>query len=600
MKARFVFFLIIVLLINYGAYSQSVNEEEVVSLPDGATADSWSLVYNKTGGYAYIMYDAISNKYSVLYNGKESAQYEYISSYDIKFDSRGNYYVLTSTLIDPVNYFYSFTLIVNGDSVASFDYAEPYNALMTTNDEYKFTVKTDTGAAALTKIVTYTMSGGVTESEGYTFVKLIYGSNMNTASHDEEYDFDNIFKDKEGNPGYIVSDGINASMVFGDKVIKTDFTDMDQSSFTYDKNGELTYVAKIGGQFYYVPGNEFVVQGSKRYKSFDNVYSQILFTSKNVPVYTGVDMLSETEYSTFVVVGDERQKIYLDKDKNETIPGFSGGLYDLAIDSKDNITYYGSQLETQPEGKEAYYSKTAYVVNNVAGKFYGGLGQWKFNGAGDGLASYNPGKDYYTMALLYQKGGKTKQLKNSEYSSILDYGFTRDGKTYYTAMKEGNYEQRVKPQYYVYIDNILIGKYETILYEGVGDNFTTISFDGQGNYAFAVSSFDYYEDGQDYIDPSAYVITNKGKQDPKILSRSGLKDFNYIDNMFYTSNNKLFYIGGTNDVVNNKNYMELIVDGKNLEKVYSSMAYLNYDKVSNTLSFVGARDNKVYNVKVTF
>ena len=115
-----------------------------------------------------------------------------------------------------------------------------------------------------------------------------------------------------------------------------------------------------------------------------------------------------------------------------------------------------------------------------------------------------------------------------------------------------------------------------------------------------MSSFDYYEDGQDYIDPSAYVITNKGKQDPKILSRSGLKDFNYIDNMFYTSNNKLFYIGGTNDVVNNKNYMELIVDGKNLEKVYSSMAYLNYDKVSNTLSFVGARDNKVYNVKVTF
>ena len=143
MKARFVFFLIIVLLTNYGAYSQSVNEEEVVSLPDGATADSWSLVYNKTGGYAYIMYDAISNKYSVLYNGKESAQYEYISSYDIKFDSRGNYYVLTSTLIDPVNYFYSFTLIVNGDSVASFDFAEPYNALMTRNDEYKFTVKTD-------------------------------------------------------------------------------------------------------------------------------------------------------------------------------------------------------------------------------------------------------------------------------------------------------------------------------------------------------------------------------------------------------------------------------------------------------------------------
>jgi hypothetical protein len=585
---------------SYDSYSQSVNEEEMFSLPEGTTADAWSLVNSGNNGKpAYVNYDAAANKYSILYDGKESGEYEFISGYDIKFDSRGNYYVLASEVADPNNYTYNYILLVNGDSVASFLNAESYNAMVTKDDEYKFTVKTSLEPDATSKIITYTVAGGLSESEEYAFVKPVYRGNAYYGDHGDDMGGNNFFVDKNGNSGYIVSDGITATILLGSDVIRTEYTDIDPGSFGYDNNGVLTYIAKIGGQFYVAPGNEFVVQGDKRYQSFDNVYSPVYFTSKNEPVYVGVEIISEYSYNSFLVIGDQRQEIYLDKDKKEKITGFTGGLYDIQVDDKDNITYYGSFYEEIKDSKEGSFTNTAYVLNNVAGKFYNGLGQWKFNSTGEGLATYNPDKDYYSMALLHLKDGKIKELKGSKFTSILDYGFTNTGKIYYTAMKEGNYETKIKPEYYVYIDNLLIGKYETILFQGYGDSYSSISFDGQGKYAFAVSTFNYYEEGE-VIDPSAYVITSSGKQDPRILSADAKKDFNFIDFMFFTSNNRLFYFGGINDSPNNKYYSEMVIDGNNMDKVYTGVANINYDKLTNKVTFAGARGNKVYNVTVSF
>ena len=600
MKAKLLLCLSVLLLMSYGANAQSVNEEEVFSLPDGTTADAWSLVNNgEYGKPVYVNYDAAANKYSILYDGKESGKYEYISSYDIKFDSRGNYYVLASEVADPNNYIYNYILLVNGDSIASFINAESYNAMMTKDDEFKFTMRTSLEPDAMSKIITYSIAGGLSESEEYVFAKPIYKGNTYYGDHEGDMGGNNYFTDKNGNSGYIVSDGITSTILLGSDVIRTEYTDIDPSSFGYDNNGVLTYIAKIGGQFYTAPGNEFVVQGDKRYQSFDNVYSPVYFTSKNEPVYTGVETISEYSYNSFIVIGDQRQEVYLDKDKKEKLSGFTGGLYDLQVKDNGDIAYYGSIMEEAKDSKEGSFTNTAYVVNNVAGKFYNGLGQWKFNSIGEGLATYNPDKDYYSMALLHLKDGKIRELKGSKFTSILDYGFTNTGKIYYTAMKEGNYETKVKPEYYVYIDDIQIGKYETILYQGYGDSYSSISFDGQGDYAVAVSTFDYYEEGE-VFNPSAYVVTSKGKQDPRVISGDARKDFNFIDFMFFSTNNKLFYFGGVNDTPNNKYYSEMIIDGKNMEKVYTGVANINYDKLTNRATFTGARDNKVYSVTVSF
>lgn len=609
MKARILFCLLTIIAfvsVTQLSHGQYVNEEEILSLDAGMTADPWGVsMDNNTGTMVYIKYDASDNMYTMISNGKESAKYGYVSNYDIKFDSKGNYYVIASMPYDE-NYLSDYVLVVNGDSITSFKYAESYSSIMTKSDEFKFPIKTGNEETDKYKLVTYSMSGGMRESEEYETVKLIYKGVPYNYDGEDHYDTGynpNYFLDKDGNNGYVVSDGITASLMFGDNITRTSYTDIDAASFIYDKYGQLCFVAKNGAMFYTQPGNEFLVQGSTEYPAFDYVYGPIQFTSDNKPVYTVVDYENDYKSVYMMAIGGEAQKVYRDKEKKLTAPEFTGGVYDIRVEDNGNITYYGSVYGDSEEGKESIMYKTAYVVNGVMSELYPGMGMIKKNNRGEMITVISPNGDYYSQDLIRIKGDKSEKINKEKFTSIADYGFSKNGEMYYIGMKEGDYEKRIKPEYYVNLNGLLIGKYETLLYQGMGDNYDLVKFNSRGDYAFAVSKFYYYEDypeGQ-IPDASAYVITNSGKQDPKIIAPGSSKsDFDYIDFMFYTKNDKLFYIGGISMYPQNISYSQLVIDGKSPDNIYNSYANLYYDEVSNVLTFIGSRDNKLYNVRVDF
>ncbi len=599
MKTRSLLIAVILILINSVSYSQVLNETAIFSPGGTDPVDPWNIAHNEYNGqYAYVKYDALMNLYSVVYEGKESGKFGYISNYDIKFDTKGNYYVLATEYTDPDTYTYEYVLLVNGDSIGSYKYAEPYNAMVTKNDEYRFTARTGEGEDSKTKIMTYSVSGGMRESEEYLLVKPIYKGDYPLDYGEGDVPYTNLFLDKNGNPGYVVLDGINASLMFGDNMTRTDYTDIDANTFVYDKNGNMCYIAKNGAEFYTAPGNEFLVQGSQQHAAFDYVYGPVLFTSNNTPVYMGGEALVDMVSNYFVIVGDEKQEVYMDAGKSLKAERLSGGIYDLQVDANDNVSYYGTIYNEAPETKEGPNSKTAFIVNGIASKFYVGMGMWKASGD-QVLVSYSPGNDYYTSALVHMTGGDEKVIFDKPGYSVQDYGFTPDGKIYYVTMKEGDYDTKVKPTYSIYLDGIKIGDYEMVLFEGTGMNTGMMQFSKRGDYAFAASTFNYYEEGKDIVQNYAYVITNKGKQDPQILMGNSAEDFDYIESMFYSSNDRLFYIGGINDYAKNVYYSEVIVDGVNLGKSYTGLSNVKYDEVSNSVSFLASRDGTIYRVSVS-
>lgn len=598
MKARSIFVVVFLLLINSISYTQVLNETAIFSSGGSYQVDPWNVAYDENSGkYAYVKYDALMNLYSVVYEGKESGKFGFISNYDIKFDSKGNYYVLATEYTGDGMYTSDFVLIVNGDSIGTYTYAESYNAMVTKNDEFRFTMRTAEGEEGKTKIMTYSISGGMKESEEYNMVKPIYKGDVPAEYGEGDVPYTNFFLDKSGNPGYVALDGITASLIFGDNITRTEFTDIDANSFVYDKNGEMTFIAKNGAQFYTAPGNEFVVQGDKKYAAFDYVYGPLLFTSNNIPVYTAGESLVDMVSDYFVVIGDEKQVVYEDKGKSLRAERLNGGIYDLKVDANDNVSYYGSIYSEVSEVKEGPNSKTAFIVNGIASKFYTGMGMWQAQGD-QVLVSYTPGNDYYTSALVHMVGGKEEVIFEKDKHTVQDYGFTPDGKIYYVVMKEGNYDTKVKPVYSIYLDGMKVGDYEMVLYEGIGMKTGMMQFNSSSEYAFAASTFNYYEEGQDVVQNHAYVITSRGKQDPQILSGNSAEDFDYIENMFYSKSGRLFYIGGVNNYSNNLYFSEVIVDGVNLGKVYTGISNVQYNETSNAVTFYGAREGTIYKVSV--
>src|SRR5690606_36933515 len=148
--------------------------------------------------------------------------------------------------------------------------------------------------------------------EEYLLVKPIYKGDYPLDYGEGDVPYTNLFLDKDGNPGYAVLDGVNASLMFGDNLTRTDYTDIDANTFVYDKNGNMCYMAKNGAQFYTAPGNEFLVQGSQQHAAFDYIFGPVLFTSNNTPVYMGGEALVDMVSNYFVIVGDEKQEVYMD------------------------------------------------------------------------------------------------------------------------------------------------------------------------------------------------------------------------------------------------------------------------------------------------
>ena len=599
----FLYAVFLFALNNMSAVSQTIDEQEIVTISGEGITDAYNFKYDeKTGAYCYLTYYPDENKYSISSAANESIRVEYLSLYDVKFDSQGNYYIIGSNYYDTVKTDY--ILIVNGDSIAAYPYAEQYSTMMTGNDEYKFIIT----EGMEYKIVTYSLAGGLTESESYFFVKPIY-QQINYIDNEPveiETGENGLFIDKDGNMGYVVSNGTNASIILGREVTETDFYDINNYSFSYDKEGQLTYVAKYEKQFYDGPGRELVVQGDKKYKEFEQVYYPVLFDKNNIPVYTvGRPFIDTDTYITSVIIGNDYQPIYKNSKRIQKGEEYTGGVYNMNVDDENNLTYYGSIAlpYTEEMGGDyyGYYSKTSYVVNGVQDEFRFDLGVWKFDGKGGRLVTYSIGDSLFTKVLMYEKDGKEKIINSTDkqgFESIEDYGFYNEDKIYYVGVKYGDYEKRIRDEYSVYLDGYLAGKYELILYQGIDTDYNLMKFDRRGNYAYAVSE-SITIPGDDYSYQSkAYVVTKDGKQSPIIYSSLGQDYFNYIENLFYSKNDRLFYIGGISDYNNGTSFYQAVVDGTSFNKVYNSISGIKYNEDTNRVEFWATRDNKILKVSI--
>jgi|GEM_PF-3902669 len=79
------------------------------------------------------------------------------------------------------------------------------------------------------------------------------------------------------------------------------------------------------------------------------------------------------------------------------------------------------------------------------------------------------------------------------------------------------------------------------------------------------------------------------------------KGYDYINNLFYTNSGKLFYTGTLNsdEMYDYTANMEPVLNNESLGKIYNNIAFMNYDKNKNEISFWGSRGKEIYKVTIT-
>jgi len=349
--------LLFLVLANF-SYAQSINEKLLFTAPpDQTTVDAYSFYSDNTGSYAYVEYNQTTNLSRLISNQGNSEYYD-IANNDIKFDKNGTVYSTAYNYRKDTTYLIeSYFLLRNGQPVAEFASIDSYNAFINSSNEYQVVIT----EGDMQYIGRYSQEGGFEKTGPYDAVKSIYKEFTATESDVAQQ---NLFTDKDGNYGYVLILGDRASYLFGNNLTTTEYSDLNEMSFTYDKSGVLTYIAKRNGRFYMLYGNEFIVQGGKTWVTFNSVSYPIRFTPNNVPVYVVMDSLNENTYMSRLVVGDDYYKVYEDASKKKAITGYSGGIYDVNVVANGNINFTGtSQVITKnKEGYDDYWYQTLHIV----------------------------------------------------------------------------------------------------------------------------------------------------------------------------------------------------------------------------------------------
>jgi len=596
MKSLYVFLFLVLANFSFG---QTINEKLLFTAPaDQTTVDAYNFYSDNSGNYAYVEYNQTTNL-SRLVSSKGSSEYYDIANTDIKFDRSGNIYSTaynyrkdTTYLID--KYF----ILMNGQQVAEVTMIDSYNAFINSSNEYQAVIT----EGEMQYIARYSSAKGLEKTGPYDAVKSIYKEFTATEGDGGDVTSQNLFTDKEGNYGYVLLLADRASYLFGNNLVTTDYSDINEMSFTYDKAGVLTYIAKRNGRFYTLYGNEFVVQGGKTWATFNNVSYPLRFTTNNVPVYVTMDSVNENTYMSRLVVGDDYYKVYADASKKKPVYGYTGGIYDVIVVANGNINFTGTSqsIVKNKEGYDDYWYQTFNVINGVQTDGYYNQGLKKYSKSGASLSSGALKEGEGQASLFLTRGNETEVVSDRKYDGISDYDFINGGsKYYYVGMTYGNYEKNIKDKSEVYIDGDYIGQYESLLSQTSSDgNYSTIIFNPKGDYVFAVQkSNEKKVNGEMTYEYTSELVSNRDISMPKIPH--GKKAFSYLDNLNFVKGGKIFYMGyvNTSDITTE---IYPVLEDKIIGKGYTSIMDFKYDKVSSKASFRGARGNEIYDVTIQF
>jgi hypothetical protein len=592
-------FLVLTFFVNF-SYGQKIDEKLIFTGTGQTTVDAYSFYSDGNGNYAYVEFDQNTNLSRLITNRGNSEYYDVVNS-DAKFDRGGNNFTTAYNYRKDTTYLADkFYLLVNGEMKAEMSNIDSYNAFINSDNEYQCVV-TENGNQYIAK---YSTDKGLVKTGPYDMIKSIYAewSDSPVKTQTDDKQAPNLFKNKSGDYGYIILSNGKASIMFGNSVTNTDYTDINESSFTYDRNGALTYIAKTNGQFYSAMGNECVVQGDVKWNDFNYVNMPVKFTKDNIPVYAVMDSIDENTYMSRLIVGNDNYKVYSNASKTSQVVAYSGGIYDIIVMDNGNINFTGqSQIVTKnPEGYDDYSYKTINVNNGVEGKAYYNQGIKKYSKSGSTLVAGSTNQKDKKVSLFMLTGNDSKVVSEKKYDGINDYDFINGGnKFYYIGTTYGDYDKGLRDKSDVYVNGDMIGTYEALLGQGSEDgNYNSVVFNNAGEYAFVVqNSNEKKVNGEMTYDYTSEVISSIDADTPELPYNK--EKFAYIDNLRFLKNGKLFYIGY---LYPNESTTEsfMVLDGKIIGKSYSSLNDVRYNKDSNTMTFRASRGNNLYNVTMNF
>lgn len=592
------FLAIVLTIINVSAFSQSVTETEVFTLTYEGEADAYSFIADSNStNYCYFYRDPDAGKTFIISNNSTSEKFDYAGPEDLKFDANGNYFTVTSNMradygID--NYF----LVVNGKVVRNYDYMESYSSYFNKKGDYVFIFKEN----ELYKIGSYNYNNNTfTQSEGYENLRPLYKfvESYGGEEGSESYSVDNYYYNVDGERGFVGNKNGKTDLIFESSIIPTDYSDINETSLTLNKNNELSYIAKRGGKFYEKIGNEFVVSGSKEYASQEIATVPLFFDNNNEPVYVAGDSISDTRNIYFIMTGSSRQRVTTE---NSTLPlSFTNYPSNVVVNPDGTINYFGmydttiagKKTKDNPEGYDKYYNRTYFVKNGKAYELGYNTMQVKYNSRGEMLYSGIVDLKKDERLLLMNYGSSRIILNKKKFDDIYEYGFSPDGQIYYVGQNYGNPEKNTKDEGSLILGDKEIGDYAYYSFQYMGNNNSIIVFDGN-KYAYVAGRY------IDSITSDNIIVDQNGVLPFPKTSVAGINSFSYVSSLMYSANGKMFYVGSLSKPDLSYTVNEAFINNESTGKLYSNLGIVRYDKTLDRTWFYGARGKSVYRVDINF
>jgi hypothetical protein len=530
------------------AQSQTISEKLLCKFDDIDNIDTYSLKFDdKTGSYIYVYYDSTKElKNSIRSNKGNSADYDYINSYGVIFDAEGNYFLVVDIKINDSTY--RNTLLKNGKEILNCEYI---NADLLVKDGSIYTVCTENKKSYVMK---YDISSGnISKGKLYDeVIPCLYGKVQMEGEPIGKLGFT-----KEDKIFYLAKLNNESFIVTGDEEQKH-YSDIDSYNILVDKSGRFSFVAKDTGSFMYST-DAFVVQGDKRYRTFNSIYNLMLDPDDNV-IYVAGDSGTYTSPQRIMKNDKAISKTY------------SGGAYYLNFTPSGKLYYIANEKKKNSDDYEAFV-----VFDGKEGKKFTSINNLQVL-SGDEVVYTVQNNDDPPYVVFGDREIKGNKKQNFIYADML-----KDRKTAYLSVEYGNYEKNIKDKYLLYIDGDKFGPYDGMMVLNY-ENQSYLLSDAGGNYAYVVYNI---KDNYDY----RYILyTNKGKG----------KEFDNISDVCLYKG-KAIYTGSTlTDKINYTYKYRIFYGDKSITPEYDAVSDFKFDDKTGIATYTIAKDKGVYNVEIKF
>ena len=541
-----ILFILFFVCLPFFVNAQIISEKLLCKFDDIDDVDAYSLNFDtKTGSYVYICYDSTKElKNSIRSNKGNSGDYDYINSYGAIFDSEGNYYIVVDIKVNDSTY--RNTFIKNGKELIDCDFI---NSELIVKNGIIYTVCTENSKSSILK---YDISSG-SFSRGKAYDEITPCL----------YDKVQMEGEPVGRLGFTKDDKIfylaklnnEAFIVIGEDEQKH-YSDIDSYTILKDKSDNFSFVAKDTGSFMYSTDG-FVVQGDKRYKSYNSVFNLMFDKDENV-IYIASDE-GEDVTPQRIMKGD--------KPISKT---YSGGVYNLGISPSGKIYFIATEKKKNSELYESFV-----VLDGKEGKKYSSINNLQVL-QGDEVIFTVQNDNYPPYVVFGDKVILGNKKQSFIYADIL-----KNKSIAYIGVVYGESEVRVNDKYNLFIDDEKFGPYDGMLVLNY-ENQSYLLSDEKGNYAYVINKI---SKAYDYT----YVLyTNNGKS----------KEFDNISDVYLYKGKALYTTSRMTDKINYNYKYRLYYGDKAITPEYDAINDFKFDEKKGTGTFTIAKNKGVYLVEV--